>query len=157
MNRQAPSNPKLLYSKPLLWIMIILLFTAAAVITVIAVVNWAGLQSTVEIAKEDSLVFRALLSNPIVLGIFRVFAVVAMIFLAVAFVLLLFKLLNAAVVNLWGLELKSETREIEAELQEKDRTIEKLESENKSVNALLDALHEVIQTTSFSTGKRRKT
>jgi len=137
--------------------MIILLFTAAAVITVIAVVNWAGLQSTVEIAKEDSLVFRALLSNPIVLGIFRVFAVVAMIFLAVAFVLLLFKLLNAAVVNLWGLELKSETREIEAELQEKDRTIEKLESENKSVNALLDALHEVIQTTSFSTGKRRKT
>ena len=97
--------------------------------------------------NEDNLIFRALLSHSAILGLFRLFSIIVMALLVIASIVLLIRFLGSAELNLWGLAIKSETRNLEAALKLKDDTIERLQQENKQLQTTLNTFTEVIEST----------
>jgi hypothetical protein len=67
--------------------------------------------------------------------------------IVLASIALLIKFFTAAVVKLWGLEIKSETIQFEEELKRKDNTIEQLEMDNNILRETIDAIQETLETT----------
>ena len=90
------------------WIASFVIFTTGITIYY-GSINWTSLITSVDIVKEDNLIVRSLVSNTAFLGVFRLLSVICMIVIVLASIALLIKFFTAAVVKLWGLEIKSET------------------------------------------------
>jgi hypothetical protein len=76
--------------------------------------------------------------------------------IVLASIALLIKFFTAAVVKLWGLEIKSETIQFEEELKRKDNTIEQLEMDNNILRETIDAIQETLETTESTGAKDAK-
>jgi len=123
---------------------------------VLALANWTSFTTLIEISKEDNLILRSLFSDRIFLGAFRLFSIAGIIIITLASCALLIKIFRAAVVNLWGLEIRSETLQFQTELGRKDETINRLESENMKLSGLLDILSEIVEGTKEQKAQRRQ-
>ena len=128
------------------WIASLIIFTTGITIYY-GSINWTSLITSVDIVKEDNLIVRSLVSNTAFLGVFRLLSVICMIVIVLASIALLIKFFTAAVVKLWGLEIKSETIQFEEELKRKDNTIEQLETDNNILRETINAIQETLETT----------